>query len=193
MNNNLLHGQLVRLAAANSETDAESMARWSRNAEYLRMLDSEPAAPKSVKQVKGNIAEWMEHERPDSFGFMIRVLDGDRLIGFVGLGGINWNNGDGFVGIGIGEADDWGKSLGTDAMRVLLCFAFDELNLHRVSLSAYAYNPRAIRAYEKAGFKIEGRARQVVNRDGQRDDEIFMGVLREDWERAKGTRGRSAG
>ena len=185
---NLLHGQLVRLAAANSETDAETMARWSRNAEYLRMLDSEPAAPQSVKQAKGNIAKWMEHEQANSFGFMIRALADDRLIGFVGLGGINWNHGDGFVGIGIGETDYWGQGYGTDAMRVLLRFAFDELNLHRVSLSVYAYNLRAIRSYEKADFQVEGRARQVVHRDGQRADEVFMGVLREDWERRRKAR-----
>jgi RimJ/RimL family protein N-acetyltransferase len=70
-------------------------------------------------------------------------------------------------------------------MRVLLRFAFDELNLHRVSLSVYAYNLRAIRSYEKADFQVEGRARQVVHRDGQRADEVFMGVLREDWERRR--------
>ncbi len=50
--NNLLHGQLVRLAAANSETDAEAMGRWSRDSEYLRLLDSDPATPKSAKQRK---------------------------------------------------------------------------------------------------------------------------------------------
>ena len=179
----LFHGQLVRLAAANSETDAEAMGRWSRDAEYLRLLDSDPASPRSAKQAKENIAEWMEHERPNSFGFMIRALSDDRLIGFVGLGEINWNNGDGWIGIGIGERADWGKGYGTDAMRILLRFAFAELNLHRVSLSAYAYNPRAIRSYEKAGFSIEGRLRQVVHRDGQRADEVFMGVLRDEWER----------
>ena len=181
--NNLLHGQLVRLAAANSETDAEVMGRWSRDAEYLRLLDSDPATPKSAKQRKEEIAQWLEHERADSFGFAIRTLTDDRLIGFVGLGGINWSNGDGFVGIGVGEREDWGKGYGTDAMRLILRFAFTELNLHRVSLSVYANNPRAIRSYEKAGFSIEGRLRQVVHRDGQRADEVFMGVLREEWER----------
>ena len=181
--NNLLHGQLVRLAAANSETDAEAMGRWSRDAEYLRLLDSDPASPRSVKQAKEGITEWMEHERPDSFGFMIRTLTDDRLIGFVGLGGINWNNGDGWVGIGVGERENWGKGYGTDAMRIILRFAFTELNLHRVSLSVYANNLRAIRSYEKAGFSIEGRLRQVVHRDGQWADEVFMGVLREEWER----------
>ena len=182
MNNNLLHGQLVRLVAANSETDAELMARWSRNAEYLRMLDSERAAPQSVKQVKGNIAKWMEHEQANSFGFMIRALADDKLIGFVGLGGINWSHGDGFVGIGIGEPADWGKGYGTDAMRVMLHYAFRELNLYRVNLDVFSYNPRAIHSYEKAGFKIEGREPKSVLRDGQRYDMVLMGILREEWE-----------
>ncbi len=181
--NNLLHGQLVRLVAADSETDAETMARWSRDSEYLRLLDSEPSLPRSVRQSKEGILEWMEHERSNSFGFMIRTLAGDRLIGFVGLGGIDWANGDGFVGIGVGEQQDWGKGYGTDAMRIILRFAFAELNLHRVSLSVYASNARAIRSYEKAGFAVEGRLRQVVHRDGQRTDEVFMGILRQEWER----------
>jgi RimJ/RimL family protein N-acetyltransferase len=183
MNDHLFHGQLVRLAAANSETDAEVMARWSRNSEYHRLLDSDAFAPRAVKQTKESIIEWMEHERHDSFGFMIHTLADDRVIGFIGMGGINWNDGDAFIGIGIGEPDCWGKGYGTDAMRILLRFAFSELNLHRVSLGVYTYNPRAIRSYEKVGFKIEGRARQVVNRDGLRSDEVFMGVLREEWER----------
>jgi RimJ/RimL family protein N-acetyltransferase len=183
MNNHLFHGQLVWLAAANSETDAEVMARWARNSEYSRMLDSEPALPVSVKRSKENIAAWLEHERPDSFGFVIRTLADDRLIGFVGLGDINWMNGDGFVGIGIGEPEDWGKGYGTDAMRLILRYAFTELNLHRVSLSAYGYNRRGIRSYEKAGFSLEGRLRQAVHREGQRGDEIFMGILRQEWER----------
>lgn len=179
---NLLYGQLVRLVAANAETDAETMARWSKNADYLLMLDSEPAMPQSVKQAKRNIAEWMEHEQHNSFGFMIRTLADNRLIGFVGLGGINWNNGDGWVGIGIGETEYWGKGYGTDAMRLTLRFAFTELNLHRVSLNTFECNPRAIRSYDKAGFVVEGRERQVLNREGRRWDVIYMGILRQEWE-----------
>jgi RimJ/RimL family protein N-acetyltransferase len=181
--NDLLHGKLVHLVAANSETDAETMTRWSRDSEYQRLLDSDPVRPKSVKHAKEEIAEWMEHERPDSFGFVIRTLAEDRLIGFVGLGGINWPNGDGFVGIGIGEREDWGKGYGTDAMRVILRYAFTELNLYRVSLDANGHNLRAIRSYKKAGFVVEGYTRQCENRDGQRGDLIAMGILREEWER----------
>jgi RimJ/RimL family protein N-acetyltransferase len=87
------------------------------------------------------------------------------------------------VGIGIGEREYWGKGYGKDAMRIMLRYAFMELNLHRVSLNVYEYNPRAIRSYEKAGFTVEGRQRQALNRDGRRWDMIYMGSLREEWKR----------
>ena len=183
MNTQLLQSELVRLAAANSETDAEAMAHWSRDSEYARQLDSDPACPQSVKHAKEDIQKWMENESPDNFGFMIRTLADGRLIGFIGLDGIHWTHGDTFVGIGIGDAEYRGNGYGTDAMRVILRYAFTELNLHRVSLDVFEYNPRAIRSYEKAGFVVEGRQRQALNRDGRRWDVIYMGILREDWER----------
>lgn len=180
---NLFQGELVRLTAANAERDAQTMASWSRDSEYGRLLDSDPALPKSVKSTQENIARWMETDRPDGIGFVIRTLADDRLIGFVGLNGIRWKDGDAFIGIGIGEREYWGNGYGTDAMRVILRYAFTELNLHRVSLNVFEYNPRAIRSYEKAGFTIEGRERQVLCRDGRRYDVIGMGILREEWEK----------
>jgi RimJ/RimL family protein N-acetyltransferase len=69
-------------------------------------------------------------------------------------------------------------------MRVLLRYAFTELNLFRVSLNVFGYNQRAIRSYEKAGFVIEGCQRQALRRDGQYHDLVFMGVLRDEWLRA---------
>jgi len=87
---------------------------------------------------------------------LIRTLDGDCLIGEIGLDGIKYTHGDAFVGISLGERDFWGKGYGTDAMRVLLRFAFTELNLRRVSLDVFEYNPRAVRSYEKVGFVVEG-------------------------------------
>jgi len=97
-----------------------------------------------------------------------------------------WTHGDGWIGLGLGEREDWGKGYGTDAMRVMLRFAFTELNLYRVSLDVFEYNPRAIRSYEKAGFVFEGRMRQWMRRDGRRWDFVYMGILREEWERVSG-------
>jgi len=67
-------------------------------------------------------------------------------------------------------------------MRVTLRYMFLELNLARVTLSVYEYNPRALRSYEKAGFRIEGKTRSERVFEGRRFDAIWMGILREEWE-----------
>jgi RimJ/RimL family protein N-acetyltransferase len=187
MDTGLFTGELVRLVAPDPEVAAGLFSRWGQDSEYLRLLDNDPARMFSAKKIK----EWLEKdfveaEPADNFLFMIRTLAEERLIGFVGLDGIRWNHGNSYVGIGLGEREYWGKGYGTDAMRLVLRYAFAELNLHRVSLTVFEYNPRAIRSYKKAGFVVEGRARQFLNRDGHRWDLIYMGILREEWERARG-------
>ncbi|MCJ7660780.1 MAG: GNAT family N-acetyltransferase [Anaerolineales bacterium] len=97
------------------------------------------------------------------------------------MDGVHWSHGDSSVGIGIGEREYWSKGYGTDAMNVILRFAFDELNLYRISLNVFEYNQRAIRSYEKVGFVVEGREREFLRRAGRRWDMIFMGLLREEW------------
>ncbi len=82
------------------------------------------------------------------------------------------------LGIVIGEKAYWGQGYGSDAIRTLLRFAFEEMNLHRVYLRVYEDNARGIRAYEKCGFCIEGRLREANYRKGRYHDELIMGVLR---------------
>lgn len=182
MKNDFLSGSLVRLCAVNAATDAATFSRWSRDSEYLRLSDSGVARMWSVPQVTDHLEKELEGESPTQYAFSIRALDDDRLLGDVDLSGINWASGEAIVGIGIGDRNDWGKGYGTDAMQIVLRFAFTELNLHRVFLNTFEYNPRAIRSYEKCGFKHEGRMRGVLNRNGRRWDLIFMGILKEEWE-----------
>jgi len=178
MNSETFTGKLVRLAAFNAEVDAEIAARWSRDTEYHRLSDDDPAYPQSTKQAK----EWLEHDSDRHFNFMIRTLADDRLIGGVGLWLESWAHGEAWVGIGIGDRMYWGNGYGTDAMCLILRYAFTELNLRRVSLGVFAHNARAIRSYEKAGFHCEGVVRGDCRRDGQRWDSVFMGILRDEWE-----------
>ncbi len=177
MNNKLFTGNLVWLATLDPEKDSDLIARWGRDSEYQRLLDIGPAALFSAKLVQN----WYEQVGPDR-SFMIRTLDGDRAIGFIELGGFDWSARSAWVGIGIGERDARGKGYGTDAMNVLLHYAFTELNLHRVNLNVFSFNARAIRSYEKAGFKYEGTERERIFKEDRRWDVIDMGILKSDWE-----------
>lgn len=180
----LLQGNLVRLTAVNPETDAEATARWSQDDLYTRLSDSFIAYPTSLKKTR-EIMDKRDGSH-EELEFSIRTLDGDRLIGIIGLGGISWQHGDCFVGIGVGEREFWGKGYGTDAMQVILRYAFEELNLHRVSLNVFEYNLRAIRSYEKVGFVHEGRARKMLLRGGRAYDVLFMGILQDEWLERRG-------
>jgi RimJ/RimL family protein N-acetyltransferase len=181
---NIFRGELVRLSGDDPQTVAEAFSRWNRDSEYARLLDDEPPKLYSVKSFKAWLERKFDQDDEFRYFFTIRTLEGDQLIGFIGLFGIQWNHGSAWVGIGLGERDYWGKGYGTDAMRLILRYAFRELNLYRLNLDVFAYNPRAIRSYEKAGFKIEGREPKSVLRDGQRYDMILMGILREEWEKS---------
>jgi RimJ/RimL family protein N-acetyltransferase len=180
MDSDLLTGQLVRLAAMNAETDAEAFARWDSDSEYMRQLDSGPHLPGRTKKIKEAI-EKEQSEDPNTITFSVRTLADDRLIGFVAFDGINWQHGETFVAIGIGDPAYRGNGYGTDAMRVVLRYGFMELNLHRIQLDAFSYNERAIKSYLKAGFVVEGRQRGMLLRDGRRWDFVYMGVLRGEW------------
>jgi RimJ/RimL family protein N-acetyltransferase len=78
------------------------------------------------------------------------------------------------IWVGQGYRDE-GK--GTEALRLALRYAFGELKLHKVYLRVLAYNARAIRAYQKVGFRPEGTLREEMRIDGRWHDLIYMGVL----------------
>ena len=179
--NNIFTGKLVRLSAFDPEEMSKAFTRWNLNSEYGRLLNSSAHRMQSAKST----AKWMEKEveeiSPSGYYFSIRTLAEDKLIGELGLDVVNWSGRDAFVGLGIGETEYWSKGYGTDVMNVLLRFAFTEINLRRVTLTVFEYNPRAIRSYEKAGFRHEGHLRNYLNREGRRWNEMYMGILREEW------------
>jgi RimJ/RimL family protein N-acetyltransferase len=178
----LLRGKLVRLCAMDSESISKFFVGWTHDSEYWRLMAATPPYPWSQEGVKKFIEKELQKDDPRNIFFVIRALEDDRVIGEIGFDSISYTQGDTFVGIGIGERDYWGKGYGTDAINVILRYAFTELNLQRVSLTVFEYNARAIRSYEKCGFRVEGRAREMLHREGRRWDIIFMGILQEEWQ-----------
>ncbi|MFD5766983.1 GNAT family N-acetyltransferase [Streptomyces sp. NPDC127049] len=80
----------------------------------------------------------------------------------------------------------FGRGLGTEATRLIVGHAFEGLGLYRVWLEVYAFNPRARRAYEKAGFTPEGVLRGALLWEGERVDATVMSVLAPEWAAARG-------
>lgn len=182
MMNTLFESEKVRLTHPEPQELADAFTRWGSDMEYYRPLDSDPARLWSAKKRK----EWEdksleEEDHGNSFFFGIRTRAEDTLIGFVALWGIRWQDGEAFVAIGIGEPAYRGQGYGTQAMQLLLNFAFSELNLRRVSLIVFEYNERAIRSYRKSGYVHEGVIRGAMRRDGRRWDWHLMGVLKHEF------------
>lgn len=175
---NRLTGNLVRLGPLDLEAGIESFTRWRRDSEFSRLLDTDPQDLVTPAQMRKRLEDFAPG---DAYRFLMRALDGDRVIGFVNVRP-NWQHRDAWIGIGIGNAADRGQGYGTDAMRVTLRFIFEELGMHRASLGVYADNERAWRSYQRAGFRIEGRQREIDRRDGRRWDDLIMGILRAEWQ-----------
>lgn len=186
MHSNLLCGNNVRLTAL-TPNDLPTIARWYQNADFLRLFDALPAYPKT----EAALSQWLEdeHKAPDAFLFAIRLLDSDDLIGYIELDGILWAHQVSGVAIAIGDAKNWGKGYGYEAIQLALRFAFDELNPHRVQLTVFSYNERAVALYEKLGFQREGVYREFIQRDGRRYDMYLYGLLRREWEAHNGQAG----
>jgi RimJ/RimL family protein N-acetyltransferase len=174
----LFVGEKVRLTAFEPR-DLPVLTCWYQDSEFMRLFDAEAAHPKTERQV----AEYVDGQQrsPTAFVFAIRPLNSDQMVGYTVLDGIIWSQGIGWVAIGIGDSALRGKGIGSDAMRLLLNFAFGELNLRRVQLTVFAYNVPAMRLYKKLGFQREGLFREFLMRDGQVYDLLLYALLRREW------------
>lgn len=114
--------------------------------------------------------------------FTIYERSSGRPIGNAGLHDIHSVNATAEFGIVIGEPDAWGKGYGTEATRLMLAYGFDVLGLYNIRLNVYSNNLRAIRAYERAGFKRAGVLRGVQRIGRMRCDEIIMDAVVDDFE-----------
>jgi RimJ/RimL family protein N-acetyltransferase len=130
--------------------------------------------------------KWFEGiggREPAEKPFVIEARHGEawRVLGTCSLFGIEWSNRVAEVGLFIGDKSVWNQGYGSEVMHTLLKHGFETLNLNRIWLRVHADNPRAIRSYEKVGFKHEGRYRQGVYKKGKYIDVLLMSVLREEW------------
>lgn len=179
----LFEGSLIRLGPIDHEKDPEIVSRWTHDAGFMRMMYLEPMHPLSASKVKKKLEELEKslEEEKNHFHFRIRAHGDDRLVGFAELMWITWTNSMGYVRLGIGEAEDRRKGYGGETLGLLLRYAFDELNLYRVSAIVPEYNLPALTLFKGFGFTEEVRRRQALERDSRRWDLLHFGLLSNEW------------
>ena len=183
ISDSLFEGKLVCLAPIDHEKDPEVEAGWTHDPAFMRMMYTEPMRPLSVFQVKKRYEELEKKidERNNQFHFRIRASADKRLLGFCDLHWIAWPNGAAHLQLGIGSPADWRQGYGSEALRMLMRYAFAELNLYRLTAIIPEYNTPAIAFFSKAGFREEVRRRQALARDGRRWDALGFGLLVDEW------------
>jgi RimJ/RimL family protein N-acetyltransferase len=163
--------------------DLPTVRQWYRDPELARLTRY------SLTPMSDDEIDRFFHGRllsPESVAYAIDIRESDRFIGLTTFSNLDPDNGSVLFHISLGERDAWGRGYGTEATRLMIGLAFESIGLHRVSLSVFSFNERAIRSYEKAGFRLEGRAREAIVRDGQRLDELTMGILEPEWRALRG-------
>jgi RimJ/RimL family protein N-acetyltransferase len=160
---------------------ADAMLASTRDPELRRLTGTHTEFDRDT------IERWVgsRGEHVDRLDLAIHRRDDDAFLGELALTG--FEPADEVVAIRIALASTGlrGQGYGSEAMALVLDYAFDVVGVHRVELDVYAYNEGAIRAYERLGFVHEGRLREVLLWDGERHDALVMSLLRPEWEAAR--------
>ena len=113
--------------------------------------------------------------------YAIVDIETDSLIGNAGLQNVSHLHRSAEIGIFIGDKNYWNKGYGTEAVSLLIDYSYAVLNLHNISLKVYSFNKRAIRCYEKIGFKKAGELREALMYGRKAHNIILMDILPDDF------------
>ena len=184
----VLAGQLVTLRR-HAPQNLAAFRRWYADPEIARLARYQQAPMRPDE-----IDRFFESRvvGPDALAMAVHERSTGRLIGTCAFSQLDGDNGSALYHITIGEADAWGRGYGTEATRLMIDHAFGSLGLHRIALFVFEFNERAIRAYRRVGFVVEGRSRESVWRDGRWWDELAMSILDSDWRRTNDADGGAA-
>ena len=169
-----LESERLYLRALTLEDVTDDYCRWMNDPEVTRNLESR-FFPQSKESIRAFVQS-IQGDRNNAF-FAIVLKAGDRHIGNIKLGPINWLHGLGEIGLMIGEKETWGKGYATEAIRLVTGYAFQRLNLHKVTAGCYATNKGSARAFERAGFDVEGIRPNHLFCDGKYVDCILLGKI----------------
>lgn len=149
---------------------------WLNDREVTKFLDS-GVFPNTTEKME----EYYRTTVLSTNNVVLAIIDkkSDQHVGNIKLGPMNWITRVAPLGIMIGNKDFWGKGCGTEAIRLVLDYAFKRLNLHKVIAGIAAIHQGSIKAFQKAGFGIEGRAKSQFFLEGEYHDSLYLGITKE--------------
>ena len=174
-----LMGETIMLREYRQE-DLPEMRKWVNDAETVTFLSSRFWAPQTLLDTQ-QFLENMLQSSHNGCNFIIADKKDERYIGQLDMFLLNWKLRCGELGMVIGAAEDRGRGVGTEALGLILRYAFQTLGLERVQIEVDMGNEGAKRCYEKAGFVLEGVKRHAYFRDGAFCDIGVMSVLAGEW------------
>lgn len=151
--------------------DAEKFTEWLNDIELTENLTLYPhnISIENEKEALLNLSK--------GHNYSIIDIEKNELIGNCGFTNLDNINQTSEVGLFIGNKTYWNKGYGTEALTLLMDYGFKALNLHNISLRVFSFNERAIKSYEKIGFKRIGKIRESLLREKERHDIILMDIL----------------
>ena len=170
-----LVGEKIYLSPRNVE-DVEIFTEWM-NDFYVTDYTGRSHQAMTLQEEK----EHLEKRAINKSVFAIIDSEKDEMIGTVGLHEIDNINRTATLGIFIGNKNYWSKGYGTEAIKLILDFGFNYLNLNNIDLALMEFNQRALKCYEKCGFKEIGRKRKCKFINGKYYDSILMDILAEEF------------
>jgi RimJ/RimL family protein N-acetyltransferase len=172
-------GEKVRLRPVELGDLDKILAHWNTYETRRFLLYFTPHSRIQEEQWIRSTAEDATNRK--TFTFAIESLGDGQFLGTISIMNIDWISRTGTVGIAIHDPANHESGYGSDAMLCIMKFGFRILNLHRLELVVFDYNPRAKHVYEKMGFVESGRRRQVFYFEGAYHDEIMMDILLEEF------------
>jgi RimJ/RimL family protein N-acetyltransferase len=177
-----IEGERICLRDVRPDDVNENYIRWMNDPEVTQYLEARfsPCAEDDIKRYVGSMAG-----KDDEIFLAICLRDGGAHIGNIKLGPINKHHSFAYISLVIGEKGCWGKGYATEAISLMVRFAFDELGLHKVMAGCYANNAGSAKAFEKAGFSREGIERKKWMCNGEYVDGVVLGLVNPAWSRGR--------
>jgi len=172
---------LIRLAYFSKE-DFQQLIDWAPDASFIvQWSGSTFTYPLTKEQLEAYIEG---ANQPEALKYIFKVIDNatNEVVGHVSLGKLDRNNYSARIGkVLVGAADSRGKGYGAQIIHAALTFAFEKLNLHKVTLGVFDFNVSAIKCYEAAGFRRERILQDAAKMGDEYWTLIEMAILADEW------------